>query len=581
MQTRLSIILIWLNLAVWGQEIRVTPQKTQVGVGETFQLNYDMEQVQGRIQLPALQGFRQAGTQQSTQIINGRTTQKLTLFLVALEPGQFTIPPLVVVSGSQKVSSPAVSIEVTGKSSATQGNAQAGKPTPPPNASGELMLSIDVSKKQPRLGEPVVITAHLYTLYPSISFDEVVFPSIEGGLVKEIPDAADNAFRRSELNGRVYNHAVIKKWVLIPQQLGELTIQPIRATVRVQKAAQPTNDFDFFFGPRYMETRMQIESAISRIKVSPLPEKDQPEFFTNAVGQFTFYVGLDKTKMEVNDALTLTLMVKGSGNLPMIALPEPNWPTGFEVAKPAIRDKSQLSPQGYTGSISAEYVLIANTPGKFTLPAVSFAFFNPKTNAYEIQQSDSYDITVFGDPQTRTSEPVSGEVESLGKDIRYIQERPDFSEHVGVWHHSWLWYLASFLLAILPFVFIRLRKRLQRVSVGKDSRRQEQALRLARKQLSSAIQTLEKGEVKPALKAMLAALSHYLTHRHHLPPTQQNMEEVARYLLSKNAPELAEMYREIKERAEFSLYSPVTEEQTKAQFQKAIQWIVDMEKIRG
>jgi hypothetical protein len=566
---------------MYGQEIRVTPQKTQVAVGESFQLNYDMEQVQGRIQLPVLQAFRQSGTQQSTQIINGRTTQKLTLFLIALEPGQFTIPPLVVVSGAQRVASPSVTVEVKGKNNQVQGNASAGNTQTNAASAGELMLAIEVSKKKPRLGEPVVITAHLYTLYPSISFDEVIFPSIEGGLVKEVPDAADNAFRRTELNGKVYNHAVIKKWVLIPQQQGELEIQSIRATVRVQKAATPTNDFDFFFGPRYLETRLNIESPLTRIQVLPLPEKGKPEFFTNAVGQFTFSVGVDKTKMEVNDALTVTLMAKGSGNLPMIGFPEPNWPPGFEVAKPAIRDKSQLTQQGYTGSMNAEYVLIANKPGKFTLPPIPFAFFNPKTNQYEIVQGDAYTLTVFGEAETSDGGQVSGETEAMGTDIRFIRQQPDFETESQDWSKSYSWYFACLVLAGLPFILIRMRGRLQRVPMAINQRKQQQALRLAKKQLATAIATLEKGEVRPALKALTSALSHYLTYRHQLPPTQQTLEEVTRYLAQKNAESLAEVYRDIKENAEFSLYSPVTEEQTKAQFQKAIQWIVDMEKIRG
>jgi hypothetical protein len=582
MNIRFSLFFIFFSLALFAQEIRVTPQKTQVSVGESFQLNYDMEQVQGRIQLPNLQGFRQAGTQQSTQIINGRTTQKLTLFLVALEPGQFTIPPLVVNSGAQRVSSPSVSVEVTGgKGNQSQAQNPSENTRNVTSSSGELMLSIEVSKKQPRLGEPVVITAHLYTLYPSISFDEVVFPSIEGGLVKEVPDAADNSFRRSDVNGRVYNHAVIKKWVLIPQQQGELSIQPIRATVRVQKSLQPTNDFDFFFGPRYAETRMQIESPLTRIQVQPLPDKDKPAFFTNAVGQFTFSVGVDKTKMEVNDALTVTLMVKGTGNLPMISFPEPSWPAGFEVAKPAIRDKAQLTHQGYSGSMSAEYVLIANTPGKFSLPSIPFAFFNPKTNRYEIQKGDAYDLTVFGEAATQGGGQVSGETESLGSDIRYVQQVPDFSETGSDWSKSVGWYLACLVLVGLPILLVRFRGRIQRVPLANDQKKQQQALRFAKKQLASAIETLEKGEVRPALKALTSALSHYLTHRHQLPPTQQTLEEVSRYLAQKKAESLADRYKEIKENAEFSLYSPVTEEQTKAQFQKAIQWIVDMEKIRG
>lgn len=575
------VLLFLLLTPVSAQEIRVQASKNSVQIGETVQLNYELDNLSGRVQLPVTPGFRQNGSQQSTHIANGRYSQRITLFLQAIEVGNHAIGPLYVQAGNQRYASEIINIEVKSSGSAPAQSGSSNQARQQQQISGDLMLVTELGKKKVYLGEAVSITAHLYTQYNSISFDHVEFPQIEGGLVREIPDAVDNSFRRTQYQGRIYNHAILKKWMLIPQRTGELNISSVKAGVRVAKPAQATNEWDFFFGPRYVEQKMDIESAFSRIQVLPLPEENKPESFLNAVGQFEFTASIDKTKLEVNDAITLTFTVSGTGNLPVLEMPQFEMPSQFETTAPAIREKSKITENGYSGSILAEYILIAGQPGKFTIPSFSFAFFNPKTGKYEVKKTDPYEIVVFGDAVVTESHPAaSSGAQTLDKDIRYIQTEWLPTGNNSGFARSLLYFALLVIFLILPIAVINLRN--SKILAGKSREENEsgKALKTAKKLLHTAGKHLENGETKPALKALLEALSDYLTHRHKLPPVKQTWNEMLTWMQQKQRLDLFEKYQEIRQQAEFSLYSPVTETQTRAIVEKAMQWIVEMEKIR-
>src|SRR4029079_19190381 len=78
----------------------------------------------------------------------------------------------------------------------------------------------------------------------------------------------------------------------------------------------------------------RLKSEPLTIEAVALPREGQPSgFATGNVGHFPMEVAVDRTSVAVGDAVTLTLTVRGSGNLRNVVLPAlptlPGW-KGYE-----------------------------------------------------------------------------------------------------------------------------------------------------------------------------------------------------------------------------------------------------------
>ena len=94
--------------------------------------------------------------------------------------------------------------------------------------------------------------------------------------------------------------------------------------------------FEDFFGRGSLLNSSISTAAASRpleIEVLPLPG-GRPENFTGFVGDLGVTATLDRDSVQVSDAVTLTVVVAGSGNLRMLAEPEVEVPPGFEAFRP-------------------------------------------------------------------------------------------------------------------------------------------------------------------------------------------------------------------------------------------------------
>ena len=67
--------------------------------------------------------------------------------------------------------------------------------------------------------------------------------------------------------------------------------------------------------------------------------------FTGAVGQFDLDTKIDRNDVEVNDGITLTILLSGTGNIGLFSFPEPKFPDDIEVFPPAENfEKDELNP---------------------------------------------------------------------------------------------------------------------------------------------------------------------------------------------------------------------------------------------
>lgn len=119
--------------------------------------------------------------------------------------------------------------------------------------------------------------------------------------------------------------------MLLPQQTGELTIDPAELVCLVQVRAEssgPRSVFDDFFST-YQTIRKRVTSSPVTIEVSPLPA-GAPSSFTGGVGSFEMTAAFGADSVSAHEATYLRVAVSGSGNINLVEAPKVALPGDFE-----------------------------------------------------------------------------------------------------------------------------------------------------------------------------------------------------------------------------------------------------------
>jgi hypothetical protein len=311
----------------------------------------------------------------------------------------------------------------------------------------DVYIRASVSKKSPYLGEEVIVTYRIYTRVAVSSLQMKKASSFQGFWSKNLAD--DNSkFEQSKkmINGEEYIVAEISKYAIFPQKTGKLTIDPaemdIVAQLQVQQKRKRSNDpfQDFFNDPFFNRNVRNVEVSLKTkpisLNVKPLPAQGKPASFTGAVGNFNFISEIDRETITANDALTLKISISGKGNLELIDLPKPQFPSDFESYDPKVSSNIKTSNSGISGSKKFEYLAIPRAAGDFVIPPIEFSYFNPKDKKYHSYSSGEFNIHVEKGDRNNAgitySSSAQEDIRFIGKDIRHISSGPFEFHRAGV-----------------------------------------------------------------------------------------------------------------------------------------------------
>ncbi len=112
------------------------------------------------------------------------------------------------------------------------------------------------------------------------------------------------------------------------------------------------------------------------------------------MGEFSISSSINSTNVKTNDAVTIKLVISGTGNLKLIGDPEVKFPDDFEVYDPKVDNKFRLTSAGLSGSKVIEYLAIPRNAGTFKIPAVKFSYFDIKSRTYKILTTEEYELHV-------------------------------------------------------------------------------------------------------------------------------------------------------------------------------------------
>lgn len=475
---RKTILLIVLTIFsfVNAQEVRATVSSNNIQLSDVFTFKVEAINADKTPEVdlaPLLNDFSiVSGPAQQTnmQWINGKKTssRSLSWSLVAKREGKLTIPELTVKLGKNVVQTQSIVMTVAESDKNYESN--------------ELFLSIEVDKKRAYVGEQITVTYKLFTRV-NMTVQNVDFPKHSGFWTEEIfvPQQVD--FKDVVLEGVNYKSATLYRIALFPTKSGNLELTPMTMNCSVVVKSRSTSFFNdpFFrsFGKQTVPKVLRTKQTIINVREFP---GEIPEGFTGAVGDFKIYSSIVPKNVKANNAITLKIQFKGTGNIDVISLPEIQFPQNIEVFPPTVKTEKEPFRDQITGTITKEYILIPRKTGRYTIPEIVITYFNPKVRAWRNTYTQPLEISVEPDDNivNGTSGYTKEEVELLGEDIRFIRVNQIKWKRN---HNPYLIfgiYLLSLILLILPLLIFKIHA--NRLST-EDLRKSKSALRRAFKRL--------------------------------------------------------------------------------------------------
>lgn len=519
----------------------------------------------------------QRGQSSSIQIINGKTTKSSqTTFSYILRPlkaGKFTLPRARAQVDGKEIVSKAETIEVVGSNQqnnqpAQQGNAtqqgsqQSQQPQNNSQSSGrELFLTINVNKTNVVVGEPITATISIYTQADIAGFESAQFPDFNGFWSQEQASPTNIEFSRASYNGQIYNAALLKKYILIPQQQGTLTIDPaeIVCLVNVRTAPSGSSIFDGFFDS-VTTVRKKISSRAVKVNVSGLPA-GAPASFGGGVGKFSMTAKMNKDSLKTHEAASLIITVSGKGNISLIQAPKVKFPADMEVYDTKVSDRVDKS--GYSGSKTFEYPFIPRSWGEFVIPAVNYSYYDVDAGKYVTLHSDSLAFHVaktadVAGAGTVISMPSQKDVKSLGSDVRYINVKSSGLAPKGVFFvgSALFWGLTALIILLAFICWVAFRKiSARRADIAGAKNRK--ATKMAMKRLRLAGTFLRQNLYTAFYEELHKALLGFISDKVNVPAPELSKERISEILAAGGVPqEQTGAFVSLLDACEFARYSP-------------------------
>ncbi len=522
----------------------------------------------------------QKGTSTSVSIVNGKTTRSsqtsYTYILQAKKTGTYTLAPAKATVKGDQISSKAVQINVveggSGSQSqaqqggSSQGQAQQGSRSNASADTGELFMRLTLSKREVMVGEPITATLKIYQRANLTGFEDAKFPKFNGFWSQEVDTPQSIEFQREQVGDKMYNAAVLRRWVLIPQKAGTLTIDPseIVCLVNVRTQRPRTGSvFDDFFENDYVTQRQRVSTPAMAVKVSALPG-GAPAGFSGAVGEYSVSAKLSKDALKTHDAASLIVTVTGKGNVSLVEAPKIDFPPDFEAYD--VKTTSGTDRSGTSGSKTFEYPFIPRSPGEFTLPPVRFSYYDVKNRRYATASTDSLKLSVERGAAGASQPSQDGAgtlkvdrkgVKNLGEDIRFIKTKTSLSEEKGFFvGKPAYWILVGLFLLAAGAIWLSLRKLAARRADVAGSRGRK-ATRQALKRLKLAGDFLNKNLYTAFYEELHRALMSFVSDKLTMDMADQSKENIAAALSARGVPETTvSSFTDLLDACEYARYAP-------------------------
>lgn len=281
-----------------------------------------------------------------------------------------------------------------------------------------LFIKTEVDKRVCYLGEAITATFKLYSRLQSTS-EVLNAPSLYGFSVMDMLDINESHQAVETIGGKIFNTSILRKLQLYPSQTGTLSIDPMQLQNTIEFSDSDTHKkvtvVRFLASP-------QVDIVVKRFPSA------EPMNYTGAVGQFTISADIPRRAIAVNRQGKLLVTIAGIGNFLQFSPPVITWPKEFEVFDPAVSDTINKEVVPTVGKRTYLYSFTAEKAGRFTIPPISFSFFDPGTRRYNQLTADSLTLAITA--------AKAGTITTYGREV------------FGKWKGLWLFILVAIVVVL-------------------------------------------------------------------------------------------------------------------------------------
>lgn len=518
----------------------------------------------------------QRGESTSIRVINGKRSKSsqftYTYILAPKKTGKFELPAATAKMKGETITSVQAAVEVlasdssaSAQSGASSGNTQQTKPSGT-ISSKDLFLKFTVSRTSAVVGQPLTAELKLYQNVDIAGFEGAKFPAFNGFWSQETAAPNNINFQREEVDGRLYNSALLRRYVLIPQQVGNLVIDPAELVclVNVRRPSHGNSIFDSFFDDNTMTVRKRVTTPAVHVHVNPLPS-GAPATFGGGVGSFRISASLSKDQLKMHEATSLTVTVSGRGNVSLLEAPKVNFPADMDVYDTKTTENTDKTTGGTSGSKVFEYPFIPRSHGEFTIAPIEYSYYDVNAGKYETISTGPITFNVekgdVAETQASTSQlvmPDRKSVKNLGEDIRFIRTRQPSYKFRTVFFvdSSWYWVTAALILLVAGLLWYLMKGMEARRAdvVGNKNRK---ATKMALGRLKMAAGYLQKNLYSAFYEELHKALLGFASDKMNIGAEDLSKENIAAMLKEAGvAEDLSAQFVALLDACEFARYSP-------------------------
>jgi hypothetical protein len=341
---------------------------------------------------------------------------------------------------------------------------------------------------------------------------------------------------REAIDGRVFDvHRFLGRAQAVAA--GTFRVQP---TVRVSVVI-PTRNRGGGSPENPPPGRAEVRQADLRpnalaVNIRPLPEAGKPEGFTGGVGSFTFAVAARPATVAEGEPVTLTVEIRGRGNIESVAAPQARADGRFKIYEPKLL-KREIGEDRSQGRLVFEQILVPRSTASTPLPALSFSYFDPARQAYRQIVAGPFPLLV-----TPAAHPgaVIVQAPASGPEARKKISRPelaplkpapgDWTSHTARPRLDSLWFLALLVPPVIVATLYLITRRREELARDVVKARRQLAPQAARSGFGAAEQALRAGDPAGFHEALWEALSSYFGHRFNLLPGEISRDAVVERL---------------------------------------------------
>ncbi|MBA3541426.1 MAG: BatD family protein, partial [Deltaproteobacteria bacterium] len=331
----------------------------------------------------------------SIQIINGRrvdtldVTWKLRWRVEAHKEGALRVPATTVVQGTQSVTAQAGDVVVDTIPTTDAMKLSLALPDRPvfvgETVPVELVWLFRQQPDEQSFAVPLMTNDAFTVQTAPVTDKSRALPFTAGAKEIPVPYVADTV----DVGGQQW-HRIKFTFFVAPRRTGRVEV-PASSVI----ASLAVGRRDFFGNAATRPFR--AADVVRTLEVKPLPETNRPPNFAGAVGeQYSIAVHTSRSVVQLGEPVELDITIKSSQRLDTLSLGKLDGPGGLP------KDKFTVPPEAPTGELSEDglsktFKVTAQVTGPATeIPAITFAYFDPKAGAYETISSDPIAVSVKG-----------------------------------------------------------------------------------------------------------------------------------------------------------------------------------------